>query len=153
MTPDELRPILAEYRTRVSAGWSKATAHPDHDAADGSPVGQCGVTSAWLQQRLLEDHRVETYYCVGQLHHLTFTSPSPHCWLQFGRPNYADRVVVDLTADQVSGLEIHKAICSTHVSLAVTQWLYYDDFARLTAADLADDPVQRRLAILKGALS
>ena len=89
MTPDD----LAAYRARVSKAWSPATAHPGFAGADQSPVGQCGVTSAWLQKQLAGDHRLRAWLQNGvvRVHGELFIN---HCWLE------VDGVVVDLTADQ-----------------------------------------------------
>lgn len=85
MTHEPLRPILTEYRTQVETAWSADTAHPDYPGAAGSPVGQCGVTSAWLQQRLLEDHSIDATYCTGPVFGPAGGClDAHHCWLEVG---------------------------------------------------------------------
>lgn len=83
----------AAYRERVSKAWGPATAHPGYKAAGGSPVGQCGVTSAWLRDQLEIDHGIRAELRCGHIYtpHGSFWN---HCWLD------VDGVVVDLTADQ-----------------------------------------------------
>lgn len=147
MNLDELRPILTGYRAQVQAAWSPATAHPDFEGKAGDPAGQCGVTSAWLQRRLAEDHGVETVYCVGYLATPSMWKSSNHCWLET-----ADEVVVDLTADQYSGLP--PVTCETYGHLdGFAGWAWYFRRGSLTPEQLAADPVQPRLALLEAAMS
>lgn len=73
MNLDELRPILAGYRAQVEAAWSPATAHESYEGKAGGPAGQCGVTSAWLQRRLAEDHGIGSSFWIGNLF-----VPDPH---------------------------------------------------------------------------
>lgn len=84
---------LVAYRRVVEKGWTAKTAHPRFTGLNGRPMGQCGVTSAWLQKRLREDHGIEALYCVGEVSGPDGTMPH-HCWLQHGRDVY------DLTIDQ-----------------------------------------------------
>ena len=111
MSADTLRPILAAYRAEVEPHWSAATAHPDYEGAAGSPVGQCGVTSAWLQRRLAEDHGLEVRYCGG---HVWFTDQligGNHDWLEIGVG--PDRIIVDLTANQMKDMTPWPVVCET----------------------------------------
>ena len=147
MTPDELRPILTAYRGMVQPAWSKATAHPSFEGADGSPVGQCGVTSAWLMERLREDHGITTLFCAGSVVPIHYrTPPVDHCWLELGTG--PDRIVIDLTADQLCedadyiGTAWDFMVSSRH-------YVAY----RRTGSVLAADPVTERLALLEGALA
>lgn len=141
---DFLRPLLADYREHVETAWSEQTAHEDHAGAPGSPVGQCGVTSAWLQHRLNADHGIATTYCVGAVW-VGGWSPE-HCWLEIP---HAYPVVVDLTGDQF-GLD--PVVCDTRVTLN-DAGIYYAADRRLSAAEVAADPAYKRLAVLEGALS
>jgi hypothetical protein len=121
--------LLAGYREIVEPAWSTDTIHPGY-TVDG-PAGQCGVTAAWLQERLLADHGVTTLYCKGSVYRGTVLVSADHCWLAVAR----DGAVIDLTADQFPpGL--------THVPTRA-----------LTADQVAHEPVQGRLAVLKEALS
>jgi hypothetical protein len=147
---DELRPILTGYRTKVEAAWSPATAHPDYEGKAGDPAGQCGVTSAWLQRRLAEDHGVETIYCVGDMHWNDWRIGGLHCWLEAGEAGDPGRVVIDLTADQFS--EIDEVVCDTHDDLMWRDWVEYEAMKRLTPEDLLADAVRPRLALLEAAL-
>lgn len=146
MAPDELRPILQGYRKQVEQGWSKATAHPSYEGADGSPVGQCGVTSAWLQRRLREDHGVETNYCVGDVLSVRGIESVDHCWLET-----TARVVIDITASQMEWLTNLPVVCFPHAALK-HQWIDYQAATRVPAPH-AGDPVRDRLALLESALS
>jgi hypothetical protein len=145
---DELRPILHGYRERVEQAWSPATAHPGYEGKAGDPAGQCGVTSAWLQRRLLEDHGIHSLFCTGEVPPLR-----DHCWLEaaIGRAEsqFPRRVVIDLTADQRFG---HAVVCDRRVDLLMLGIDYQARTAR-TAHALLADPVQTRLAILTEALS
>lgn len=151
MNLDELRPTLAAYRAQVEPAWSAATAHPGYDGKAGDPAGQCGVTSAWLQRRLREDHGIKTLYRIGSAWRLGDENPlRDHCWLEIGEG--WERVIIDITAGQMEGLpddavfcEIFQTMCSYQISYVANR--------RLTADDLAADPVQPRLAILTEALS
>jgi hypothetical protein len=143
---DELRPILMGYRKQVEQAWSPATAHEGYEGRAGDPAGQCGVTSAWLQRRLLEDHGIETAYCIGTRsngHH-----SARHCWLETGR--VLDPVINDLTADQYGGDPV---TCDFYSVLVLEHWFYYSTERRLDTEGLLADPVQARLAILTAALS
>ena len=150
MTPDELRPILHGYRQQVQKAWTTATASPYYNGADGSPVGQCGVTAAWLQERLREDHGVETLFCVGRVictaHGLTLRN---HCWLEIGDMTW-DRTVIDLTADKVP--------CWDGTFLYASYWVLCEEFARYSSDVRLPEPewgedLRPRLAILTKALS
>ncbi len=139
---DTLRPILAAYRAEVQPHWSPATAHPDFDGKQGDPAGQCGVTSAWLQRRLAEDHGIETQYCTGRRYATPTDLGSPHCWLEWEN---SATVVFDLTADQFLGSPV---VCGTYVDLARRERVLYVALHSFAAAELTADPVQARLAIL-----
>jgi hypothetical protein len=145
---DELRPILHAYRKQVEPAWSAATAHESYEGKAGDPAGQCGVTSAWLQRRLLDDHGIYTVFCTGEVLPL-----GDHCWLLM--PNFRagsefpKQVVIDLTADQRF---TDSVVCDHHVDLLVRGIDYRAATAR-TATALLADPVQARLAVLQEALS
>jgi hypothetical protein len=100
MTPQELRPLLAAYRATVRQAWTPDTAHGDGEA--GSPVGQCGVTSAWLQQQLKTDHGVDTDYFEGTVWLDSKRVTDEHCWLQ------VDDIIIDLTGDQYG---LNEVVC------------------------------------------
>jgi hypothetical protein len=97
-----LRPLLAAYRQQIEPAWSDRTSHPDFPGALGSPTGQCGVTSAWLQQRLRDDHGIDTTYYVGQVWLYSALLERDHCWLQ------VDDIVIDITASQ---LGLNETVC------------------------------------------
>jgi len=147
---DELRPILHGYRQQVQQAWSPATAHPGFDGKAGDPAGQCGVTSAWLQRRLLEDHGIAAWYCEGRVdcfghdHSIRW-----HCWLEIGGMDWSRRVI-DLTADQIP--------CWDGTFLYATYWVLLEDFARYSADVRLQEPeglddLRHRLTILTEALS
>lgn len=146
MTPAELHPILTAYRQTIQPAWSTASSHPGFPTTPGSPVGQCGVTSAWLQQRLQDDHGIRTTYCVGTVL-INAAWTDTHCWLETG--NHPDSQVMDLTADQL-GLE--PVLAATYGELAQRR-IYYVIDRRLTAGQVTSDPVMDRLAVLTGALA
>lgn len=144
MTPDELRPILTAYRKQIERGWSKATAHPSYEGADGSPVGQCGVTSAWLQKRLREDHGLYIRYCRGRYYDSPKSLGVKHCWLE--HINKTRSIVVDLTADQ---FDAEAVVCDTYRGL-YDKGLHYVTHDAMAEPDA---PVIDRLALLEAALS
>jgi hypothetical protein len=147
VTPDELRPILTAYRKQVEQGWSKATAHPSYEGADGSPVGQCGVSSAWLQRRLLEDHGIATAYCYGAVYSNHRVVGADHCWLELGAG--PDRLVIDVTADQMPGVSDFPVLYASHSELI------RDDIAyrALGRGPSVTANGHGRLALLEAALS
>lgn len=79
------------------------------------------------------------------------TAPSrTHCWLQM---NWGwDRVVIDVTADQVPALADVPITCQTYRS-AIDRQLRYVLHDQLDYQDVLLDPVMDRLAILTKALS
>lgn len=144
MTVDELLPVLASYRQQVEPAWSPATAHKGYTGAVGSPVGQCGVTSAWLQNRLYEDHGIESLYCVGKAK--TDTGWVDHCWLEVPGPVHL--LTIDLTVDQLRPGEPLMATLYDRWSAG----LDYLASLRLSLAEVEADPVQERLTLLVGAM-
>ena len=81
---------LAALRAKVQQAWTVETAHLGWcGAADGKPDGQCGVTSAWLQEQLT----IQSWFYFGTVT-IDGAIHLDHCWLEI------DGVVVDLTADQ-----------------------------------------------------
>jgi hypothetical protein len=133
MKPDDLRPILAACREQVAKAWSPATSHPDFDGAPGSPVGQCGVTSAWLLQRLKRDHDLTTDYFQGSVWDAGRIVAENHCWLET-----PDGLVIDLTAGQFGQEEV---ICD-----------WWDCLGPRYFGRRVDPPVER-VRILEEALS
>ena len=145
---DTLRPILTGYRAEVQPHWSPATAHPEFDGKAGDPAGQCGVTSAWLQRRLREDHGIETAYAVGAVY-AESGGEWRHCWLELNDdPNYS---ILDLTIDQFPEGEGLPVICDDYRDL-YNLGLDYESDIYLTAEQLLADPVQGRLAVLTAAV-
>lgn len=149
MTPDELRPILVAYRKQVQQAWSKETAHALFPSRAGSPDGQCGVTSAWLMKRLDKDRGMFAWFVEGMV--CDEAEELDHCWLELGHsPN---RVVVDITADQMEGLRSRPVVCATAAELQADR-IVYTPKRRMVASDLkADSGLQSRLALLECALS
>lgn len=144
MTPAELAPILTAYREQVQKAWSEDTSHPDYLGADGKPDGQCGVTSLWLQERLAEDHEIEAAFCSGTVLVTGTVAENNHCWLEIGAGVH--RIIVDLTASQLAGMESWPVVCSTNRDLVSGDILY---LAR--SEDVEHDSAER-LALLKEAL-
>lgn len=143
MNADELRPILAGYRLQVETAWSEDTAV--YKGTAGSPRGQCGVTSAWLQERLLEDHDIDTLFCHGVLCSNHAVIDYDHCWLEHIDGRF---IVLDLTADQFPGLP--QVVCGTYSWNLIL--IYIAQVSRTPSELAADEPLQRRLALLKKAL-
>lgn len=150
MNLDELCPILHGYRKQLEAAWSPATAHEDYEGKQGDPTGQCGVTSAWLQRRLREDHGIATAYCVGAVFSVCGEESADHCWLESG--DGPGRLVIDLTASQMDYLKNLPIVCMPASTLK-HHWIDYQVERALSPVALATDPVQARLSILTEALS
>ena len=149
---DTLRPILEAYRAEVQPHWSPATAHPDFDGKQGGPAGQCGVTSAWLQRRLAEDHGVKTRYCAGPVHLGNALLDARHCWLEHDLPS-GEWLIIDLTLDQWHLGLSESVVCDDPDQLVTQSWVYYARAARtIWPFQLSLDPVQARLAILTEAV-
>jgi hypothetical protein len=129
MTPQELRPLLAGYRATVRQAWTPDTAHGNGKA--GSPVGQCGVTSAWLQQQLKTDHGIDTDYFEGTVWLDSKRITDEHCWLQ------VDDIIIDLTGDQYG---LNEVVCG-----------YWRDLIPVYLGRLGSPPVNR-LRLLQEAL-
>jgi len=143
---DELRPILAGYRAQVQQAWSPATAHEGYEGKAGDPAGQCGVTSAWLQRRLLEDHDIDTLFCKGGFYATPTDQGVDHCWLELSDGSC---VVIDLTADQFGEESV---VCDTYGELVIRDRVYYIARSGVPPEDLLADPVQSRLAALTEAV-
>jgi hypothetical protein len=144
---DELRPILAAYRRSVEQAWSPATAHEGYDGKAGDPAGQCGVTSAWLQRRLLEDHGIGTTFWLGQLYAASDEKAVRHCWLELD-PEFD--VVIDLTADQMPSLKGRPVICEVYGDLLRDGVDYYAYHSLRTPELLGE--LHARLATLTSAV-
>jgi len=128
-TPQELRPLLADYRTTVQKAWSPDTAHINGEA--GSPAGQCGVTSAWLQQQLKTDHDLDTDYIHGSVWLESKRLTDDHCWLQ------VNDIILDLTGDQYG---LNEVVCG-----------YWRDLIPVYLGRPGNPPVNR-LRLLEAAL-
>ena len=148
MNLDELRPILQGYREQVAPAWSPATAY-NGEGKQGDPTGQCGVTSAWLQRRLAEDHGIETTYCVGIVAIARDNKAVDHCWLEIGEGT--ETLILDLTAMQIPSLRL-RVVCAECEALSQAGFDYIIT-RRLTPDQLLADPVQERLAVLEAAMS
>jgi len=142
VTPQELHPLLTGYRSTVQKAWSVGTAKEGHDASPGSPVGQCGVTSAWLQHRLNLDHGIATQYCVGTVWINDKWTPE-HVWLEI--PDVF-RTVVDITGDQFGLPEV---VCGTYLELTQLGAHYTCTKSRTS---FPDKSVLPRLRLLEEAL-
>lgn len=126
----DLREVLAAYRATVEKAWTADTAHEGYEGAAGSPVGQCGVTSAWLQRRLLDDHDRVTLFMEGKVHYGPDWTEARHCWLA----DVSGRLI-DLTADQFPSPVV--AYFPMHVALA---------------DQITDETLQARVALLTKAM-
>lgn len=131
MNPQELRPLLAGYRATIQHAWTVDTAAEGYDASPGSPVGQCGVTSAWLQQRLKTDHGIDTDYFEGSVWLDSRRLTDDHCWLQ------VDDIVIDLTGEQYA---LNEVVCG-----------YWRDLVPVYLGRPGNPP-RERLRLLEGAL-
>ena len=145
MSPDVLRSILAAHRAQVQLAWSKETAHGDFYGSTGSPVGQCGVTSAWLHQQL-KRHSIYSTYCTGSIYNPAGCVEPNHCWLELGAAGDPNRLVIDLTADQIG---LGPVVCAAWNLLAWRDRVFYEAHQR---SGEAHEAVRPRLSLLTGAL-
>jgi hypothetical protein len=111
VTPQELRPLLAGYRAIIQKAWTPETAHSNGTA--GSAAGQCGVTSAWLQQRLKDDHGLDADYFEGSVWLDSKPLTGEHRWLQAGD------IVIDLTGSQYG---LNEVVCGYWRDLVPVYW-------------------------------
>lgn len=142
----ELRPVLEGYRRRVERAWSAGTSHPEYNGAAGSPVGQCGVTSAWLRERLLLTYGVRTTFCVRAVYLNHNVIEDHHCWLEIGEDER--RLVIDVTADQMPGVSDFPVLYASHAELLASDIGY----AGLVYRQRYSPDLMGRLALLKEAL-
>ena len=151
---------LDEYRERLETkGWSSDTMHRDFRAqrpADAAPShGQCGVSSFWLIEKLQVDHGLEAVYCYGDVLSAEDRSPivARHCWVEVGGADDPDRVIVDVTWDQVRGLTRDSVLREPHGDLMTHESVDYAARIRLSRDDLsADASFWDRFILLKEAL-
>ncbi|GAB3821125.1 hypothetical protein GCM10028799_31920 [Kribbella italica] len=146
---------IGKHRKRLSDAWSEDTRYmggldqPDGHRAKSS--GQCGVSSAWLIEQLLD--RVDASrlsYCYGQVRLGTTPLLMAHCWVEVMESSYEQRWIVDCTADQVEALRRYEVLCWPHDELLDQLEISYDaSIARLGSIELTNDLVQKRLDILK----
>jgi hypothetical protein len=108
-------------------------------------VGQCGVTSAWLQEQLWKDHMLVTTYCIGYVYTgFSHKGSEEHCWLEL------DDIVIDLTADQLDvGLHV---VCEESEALR-RRLIDYNSVTRFFVLPSEDADLRRRLALIYKALS
>src|SRR5215211_2087452 len=145
-----LRNAIPEMRESLERAWTSRTIHPafaDQYRA-GKPIGQCGVSSVWLARRLRSDFNVEGTYCYGDLSFddARIGSVRRHCWIEIGDLAQADRLVIDLTADQASGFGERVIVFSMHDLRA--RGIYYDGRIRKGLDELPADAVWPRFLIL-----
>lgn len=148
-----LQKRLHVYRSVLTAAWSNDTRYRgagDEPAIDLIPsTGQCGVSSAWLLRRLGWSLRRRANYCVG---YLCFGADAAersdlHCWIEVGGASSAQRLIIDVTADQFSRLRHKPVLCERYEDLLHRSIQYQAD-ARLTFRELRDDDVWRRYEVL-----
>jgi len=151
----ELDAKLADYRRLLQIAWSADTAHPSYVksfAENPGPRGQCGVASVWLARELRTVYGVEATYCYGRLEaDIPGVEPvDHHCWLEVGRSSDPNRLVVDLTCDQATGLD-RETLCDTYGDLA-KQGLHYVAAFRRRLDELRQDRVWPRFLLLNDAV-
>ncbi len=150
---DELR----SYRKRLQDAWSDETIHESFRSAPGEQApasrGQCGVSSAWLVEKLrVADRSLELSYCYGDVQSTVYDEPvlPRHCWVEVGAKNDPGRLVIDLTGDQVGSLRDYPVLCLPHDELIRELRIDYQaNHVRLNPDELRSDLVQHRLGILK----
>ncbi|TDO45252.1 hypothetical protein EV643_11325 [Kribbella sp. VKM Ac-2527] len=154
---DALFDALRYYRNQLQDAWSDETIHESFRSASGEQApasrGQCGVSSAWLVERLRADDRsLKLSYCYGDV--LSTVDDTPvlprHCWVEIGDEDDPGRLVVDLTGDQAESLRDYPVLCLPHDELRRDlRTEYRVTYVRLDPEGLRNDLVQPRLGILK----
>lgn len=148
---------LRYYRKRLQDAWSDQTIHESFRSAPGEQApasrGQCGVSSAWLVEKLrVVDRSLELSYCYGDVLSTVYDEPVllRHCWVEVGAKNDPGRLVIDLTGDQVESLRDYPVLCRPHDELIRELGIDYQaNHVRLDPDELRNDLVQHRLVILK----
>ena len=145
--PDELRPVLGEFRALLAGGWSIATAYPgsvtsSHWSA-GSSRGQCGVSSAWLAEVLLREYSIGSTFCQGSLVFSEHVAEDllDHCWLEIPAES-GEELVLDLTCDQAHGFD-RQIIFDSRADLD-QEHVHYIPSERVDISDLPSNPVWPR---------
>jgi hypothetical protein len=148
------------WRKLLEGAWSVQTIHPGFVAGNGgSPRsrGQCGVSSAWLVNHLTARYPwlQQVTYCYGDVAGAAGSvMQAQHCWVEIGGAKDPARWVLDLTSDQMEGLQDCRVIFAPHSCL--TRQLEIDyrvTIKRLTPSEVPADVVHSRLAILRDSLS
>jgi hypothetical protein len=150
-----LQTQLIDYRKLLEAAWSAETAHPSYMRTfreRPGPRGQCGVASVWLARELRKQYGLEATYCYGRLEVgiPSVGSVDHHCWLELGPESDCQRLVVDLTCDQASGLG-RETLCEAYEDL-VRSGLVYTAMFRRKLDELDQDRVWPRFLLLKDAV-
>jgi hypothetical protein len=151
-----LQKRLHTYRSELTEAWSNETRYR---GAGHEPVielrgsaGQCGVSSAWLLRRFGWSLRRRANYCVG---YLSFGADKPqsdlHCWIEVGGASSAQRLIVDVTADQFDQLQHKQVLCERYEDL-LRRSIQYQADARLSFRDLRHDEVWQRYEVLAEAI-
>jgi hypothetical protein len=139
---------LPGYRATLEDRWSLSTIHPDYTESYRvkDPLGQCGVSSAWLARQLSRQFHVTATYCYGSLNFQRDESAAVprHCWVEI---DIAGTVfIVDLTADQATGFD--EQIVFESESGLRNRGLHYDARVRKGIEELLWDPVWPRVCLL-----
>ncbi|GAA1514852.1 hypothetical protein [Kribbella lupini] len=149
---------LGNCRERLLEAWDEDTIYRgplDAPLENARPSrGQCGVSSAWLIEQLLD--RVDgskLAYCYGQVSLGSTQLLTSHCWVEVVGDSYDQRWVIDFTADQIEALRRYEVLCWPHDELLERLTINYDSsISRLDPIELSNDLVQKRLDILKANL-
>jgi hypothetical protein len=145
--PNELRPVLGEFRELLAGSWSPDTAYPGSVSKSqwlpGNPQGQCGVSSVWLAEVLDCEYSIGSTFCRGSL---TFSERAAedlldHCWLEITAESGED-LVLDLTCDQAQGFN-RQIVFDLRADLDQEN-VHYIPRERVDIADLPNNPVWPR---------
>jgi len=138
---------LDDFRSRLSRGWSRATAYSGTITRaqwnTGNSRGQCGVSSAWLAEVLAREYSICSTFCQGSLLFDEEESENlcDHCWLEIdGAPGEA--LILDLTCDQAQGFD-RQIVFDSKTKLA-REGVHYISHERVSIFDLPSNPVWPR---------
>lgn len=93
--------VLNEIRHRLELGWDTDTAYELYDGREGSPCGQCFVSSLVAYCNLVNFDPVIVHGMIKDI-------DDDHYWLEI------DDKILDFTGDQFEELELPKVVFGTY---------------------------------------
>jgi hypothetical protein len=111
-----------------------------------NPLGQCGVSSAWLADVLVREYSIRSTFCHGSLIlGQNVENLEDHCWLEINEQS-GDNLILDLTCSQAQGLN-RNIVFDSKLNLH-RQDFHYSPRERMGVLDLPNSPVWPRYETL-----